>query len=152
MAHHYEILEQLFRGVGATVETVGGKEVASKGRKSSLKAAAKPGGVITLPSKPAKKSRKLPTTPRSRVRSALRQVWLRSREHQACLKAAGRACERCHVKASVAKGREVKLQVHHRAGITNWEKVIDLVFAELLVSPEMLEAVCEGCHHEEHGK
>jgi predicted HNH restriction endonuclease len=99
-----------------------------------------------------KKSRKLPTTPRSRVRSALRAMWLRSREHQACLKAAGRACERCGVKASVAKGREVKLQVHHRRGIANWEAVIDLVFAELLVDPRFLEAICVQCHQARHGK
>ena len=105
-----------------------------------------------VPVKPAKKSRKLPTTPRSRVRSALRALWLRSREHQACLKAAGRACERCGVKASVAKGREVKLQVHHKRGIANWEAVIDLVFAELLVDPRFLEAICVQCHKDEHGK
>ena len=104
------------------------------------------------PVKPTKKSRKLPTTPRSRVRSALRALWLRSREHQACLKAAGRACERCGVKASVAKGREVKLQVHHRSRVKNWEKVIDLVFAELLVDPQFLEAICVQCHKDEHGK
>jgi hypothetical protein len=102
------------------------------------------------PVKPAKKSRKLPGTPRSRVRSALRALWLRSREHQACLKAASRACERCGVKASVAKGREVKLQVHHTRGIANWEAVIDLVFAELLVDPRFLEAICVQCHKVEH--
>lgn len=102
--------------------------------------------------KPAKKSRKLPTTPRSRVRSALRTVWLRSRERAAALKAAGNCCERCGVKASKAKGREVGVQVHHRGGIANWEAIIDLVFAELLINPQFLEAICEGCHKAEHGK
>lgn len=103
--------------------------------------------------KALKKSRKLPTTPRSRVRSALRAVWLRSRERAAALKAAGNCCERCGAKASVAKGREVKVQVHHRAGhIGSWEAVIDLVFEELLVDPRFLEAMCEDCHKKEHGK
>lgn len=103
--------------------------------------------------KAPKKSRKLPTTPRSRVRSALRQVWLRSRERALCLKLAGNRCERCGVKASKAKGREVGVQVHHRAGhIGSWEAVIDLVFEELLVDPQFLEAICEQCHKAEHGK
>ena len=100
-----------------------------------------------------KKSRKLPTTPRSRVRSALRTVWLRSRERAARLKLAGNACERCGVKASKAKGREISVQVHHTSGhIGNWEQVIDLVYQELLVDPSLLEAVCVDCHKAEHGK
>lgn len=103
--------------------------------------------------KPTKKSRKLPTTPRSRVRSALRTVWLRSRERSARLKLAGNCCERCGVKASKAKGREVSVQVHHKAAfIKNWEAVIDLVFAELLVDPQFLEALCTDCHKAEHAK
>ena len=104
-----------------------------------------------VPVKPAKKSRKLPTTPRSRIKNALRQVWLRSRERAAALKAAGHSCERCGVKASVARGREVKLQVHHRDGIC-WDGIVDAIIAAMLPDPSRLEAVCEGCHHEEHGK
>lgn len=100
--------------------------------------------------KPPKKSRKLPTTPRSRVRSALRQVWLRSRERAAALKAAGNCCARCGVKASKAKGREVSVQVHHRNGIEAWEAIIDLVFAELLASPPLLKVMCTECHKVEH--
>lgn len=100
--------------------------------------------------KPVKKSRKLPTTPRSRVRSALRTVWLRSRERAARLKQAGNCCERCGIKASKAKGREVSVQVHHRDGVSNWEAVIDAVYRELLVDPALLEAICETCHQAEH--
>ena len=100
--------------------------------------------------KPAKKSRKLHTPPRSRVRSALRTVWLRSRERAARLKLAGNCCERCGVKASKAKGREVGVQVHHKKGIAQWEQIIDLIFEELLVNPELLEAVCVQCHNTEH--
>jgi len=99
-----------------------------------------------------KKSRKLPTTPRSRVRSALRTVWLRSRERAARLKLSGNSCERCGVKASKAAGREISVQVHHKEGIAHWEEIIDLIFAELLVDPSLLEAVCVACHKAEHGK
>jgi hypothetical protein len=91
-----------------------------------------------------------PNTPRSRVRSALRQLWLRSREHQAALKLAGRKCELCGIKASVAKGKEVKLQVHHRDGVSNWEKVLKLIYDELLVGPEKLQVLCKKCHYQEH--
>ena len=92
--------------------------------------------------------RKLPTTPRSRIKNALRQVWLRSRERAACLKAAGHRCERCGIKASVAKGREVKLQVHHREGIC-WDGIVDAVIAAMLPDPAQLEALCVECHERE---
>lgn len=94
--------------------------------------------------------KKLPTTPRSRIRSALRQVFLRSRERAAAVKREHNTCERCKAKGSVAKGREVKIQVHHREGICNWEKVIDLVFSEILCDPARLEVLCKGCHDKEH--
>ena len=90
--------------------------------------------------------KKLPTTPRSKVRSALRQLWLRSREHSKALKDANYTCQCCGVKKSVAKGREVKVEVHHREGIENWEKVIDSVFEDILCDPKDLEVLCEKCH------
>ena len=52
--------------------------------------------------------KKLPTTPRSRVRSALRKLWLSSRERSAALKREEYCCEVCSVKQSTAKGREQK--------------------------------------------
>jgi len=95
--------------------------------------------------------KKKPNTPRSRIKNALRMVWLRSRERAACLKAAGNRCERCGVKASVAKGREQKIEVHHKHGIGNWEKVIDMVYEELLTCAERMECLCPECHKKEHG-
>ncbi len=86
-----------------------------------------------------------PSTPRSQVRSALRQLWLRSRERQAALKRDGYTCQDCGVKQSKAKGREVKIEVDHLNGI-EWEKMIDYVYRHLLVSPNHLETVCKGCH------
>ena len=94
--------------------------------------------------------KKLPTTPRSRVRAALRQLWLRSRERAACLKAAGHKCERCGVKASVAKGKEQKIEVHHREGVLNWEAVFLAVYEQLLVPPEKMECLCHSCHNAQH--
>ena len=94
--------------------------------------------------------KKLPTTPRSRVKNALRQVWLRSRERAATIKAVQNHCQRCGAKSSVAKGREVKIQVHHKEGICNWEKVIDVVYEEILCDPSKMEVLCVACHEKEH--
>lgn len=94
----------------------------------------------------AKKSLK---TPRSRVRAALRQVWLRSRERAAALQRESYCCERCGRKQSVAKGRELKLEVHHNRGI-DWDGIIDLVIERILVDPSELEVLCKDCHREEH--
>lgn len=92
-------------------------------------------------------SRKLPTTPRSRIKNAIRQVFLRSRERAAALKATGYHCADCGVKQSTAKGKEVKLNVHHVDGI-NWEGVVDLVFARVLAVP--MVPLCEKCHEAKH--
>ena len=94
--------------------------------------------------------KKLPNTPRSRVRAALRQLWLRSRERAAALKRSGNTCECCGVKASTAKGKEQKLEVHHNAGIVDWEPMIDYVYRHLLCPPEHLTVFCPECHKEEH--
>ena len=98
--------------------------------------------------------KKLLTTPRSKVRAALRQLWLRSRERQAALKRDGYTCQNCGVKQSRAKGREVYVEVHHdNIGVgINWEKVIDLIYNEILVSPSMLITMCTECHKGEHDK
>ena len=94
--------------------------------------------------------KKQPSTPRSRIRSALRQVWLRSRERAAAIKREDGRCEKCGAKQSRAKGKEVKLQVHHKNGIS-WDELIDLVFKYLLCDPKDLEVLCDKCHAAEHG-
>ena len=55
------------------------------------------------------------------------------------------------MKQSKAKGREQKIEVHHKAGVGNWEKVIDQVYEELLCDPDDLEVLCPECHKKEHG-
>ena len=100
--------------------------------------------------RPAKRTRL--TTPRSRVRSAIRRLWMMSVERSRALKAAGYCCEKCGKKQSKAKGKEQKVEVHHRDQINSWEHVIDVIFFEILCSPEHLEVLCHDCHAKEHEK
>jgi len=97
-------------------------------------------------------SKRLPHTPRSRIKAALRQLSLRSRERAATVKRDKNTCVKCGVKGSVAKGKEVKTVVHHKNGIENWDKVIDMIYEELLVHPDKMETLCKGCHDKLHEK
>ncbi len=93
--------------------------------------------------------KRLPNTPRSKVRAAIRQLWLRSRERAAALKAAKYCCDKCGVKQSKAKGKEQKIEVHHCDSIS-WESVIDAIFREILCGSEHLRVLCPDCHKKEH--
>lgn len=93
--------------------------------------------------------RRLPGTPRSKVRSALRALWLRSRERVAALKRDQYTCQCCGKKQSRAKGREVFVEVNHRNGI-EWEELINLVYERLLIDPAGLETLCVKCHDKLH--
>jgi predicted HNH restriction endonuclease len=94
--------------------------------------------------------KRLPNTPRSKVRAAIRQLWLRSRERNATLIRDKYTCQECGVKQSRKKGAVQKVQVHHLNGI-EWEKIIDYIFRHVLVDPKHLETVCPNCH-EKKGK
>jgi 5-methylcytosine-specific restriction endonuclease McrA len=89
---------------------------------------------------------RLPYTPNSRIRAALRQLWLRSRERAAALRRDGYCCQVCGVKQSKAKGKEVSVQVHHRAGVCNWDVIFETIRTFLLCEPEKLETLCKECH------
>ncbi len=91
----------------------------------------------------AKKRKKKPNTPRSRVRACIRKLSLHSRERAATLKKSGYKCVDCGVKQSKAKGKEVKLEVHHEPPI-DWEGLIDLIFERILNAPQ--EPLCLKCH------
>jgi predicted HNH restriction endonuclease len=93
--------------------------------------------------------RKLPGTPKSRVRAAIRQLWLRSRERAAAIQREGGCCEECGKKQSKAKGREVSLEVHHLNGI-EWSNIIDYIYRHVLVDPKHLQVLCKECHEELH--
>jgi predicted HNH restriction endonuclease len=94
--------------------------------------------------------KKLESTPRSRIKNAIRNVFLRSRERAAAIKREHNTCQRCGVKGSVAKGKEQKIVVHHRSGIGNWDKVIDVVYEEILCHPKYLDVLCPDCHKKGH--
>ena len=94
--------------------------------------------------------KKLLTTPRSKIRAMIRQLWLRSRERSKALKDAKYHCNRCNVKQSTAKGKEVKLNVHHVHGISDWDTIIDLIVAKIL--DVELEVLCVKCHDDHHLK
>ena len=94
--------------------------------------------------------KRLPYTPNSKIRAVLRQLWLRSRERAQALKNSKYCCTKCGVKQSVAKGREVKLQVHHKKGI-DWDGLIELIRTRLLQTPEDLAPLCVPCHDEYEG-
>ena len=89
--------------------------------------------------------KKSPRTPRSRIRSALRQLWLRSRERAAALKRDSYTCVECGRKQSRRKGKEVRVEVHHLNGIS-WDQMIDYIYRHLLCPPEELETNCKDCH------
>lgn len=86
-------------------------------------------------------------TPRSQIRSALRALWLRSRERSAAIKRDNYTCVNCGAKQSKAMGREVSVEVHHKAGhIENWDAIFEVIYEHLLCSPDDLETLCKDCH------
>lgn len=74
---------------------------------------------------------------------------MKSRERAAALKRESNCCEICKSKQSVAKGREIKLEVHHLDGI-EWDKIIEYIYRHLLCDPSKLEVLCKSCHDSEH--
>ena len=96
--------------------------------------------------------RRLPYTPKSQITTALRRLWLRSRERATALRREKYCCESCGIKQSKAKGREVKVEVHHRHGAIAWDEIEAAIRMWLLVDPEDLEVLCPNCHDKRHGK
>jgi hypothetical protein len=94
--------------------------------------------------------KRMPHTPSSQIRTALRRLWLRSRERQAAIKRDKYCCRKCGAKQSKAKGREVAVEVHHVDGITNWAEIEATIRMFLLVDPEYLKTLCKSCHEKEH--
>ena len=94
--------------------------------------------------------KKLATTPRSRIKSSLHRLFLRSRERATAIKRDGYTCCRCRVKQSLANGREIYVEVHHKNGV-KWDDIIEYIFQQLLVDPSNLETLCTDCHKAEHG-
>ena len=93
--------------------------------------------------------KKMPYTPNSRIRQTLRQLWLRSRERASAMKAQGYTCQRCGVKQSRAKGKEVYVEAHHKQGI-DWEGIFEFIRERVLQTPDKIEVVCKPCHDKHH--
>ena len=91
-------------------------------------------------------AKKLPHTPNSKIRAALRRLWLHSRERSAAIKRDQYTCQGCGRKQSTAKGREFKVEVHHRDGIVNWQAMFDSIREHLLCLEDELETLCKECH------
>jgi 5-methylcytosine-specific restriction endonuclease McrA len=89
-------------------------------------------------------------TPSSQIRSALRKLFLRSRERSFRLKTDTYTCQRCGRKQSKAKGREIAVEVHHISGETRMKEIEDVIRLHLLCDPDLLETVCVDCHNKEH--
>ena len=87
-------------------------------------------------------------TPRSRIKGMLRQIFLKSRERANCLKRDNYTCQNCGVKQSKKKGYEQKVEVHHIKGISVWNDVIEMIYNEILCTPDKLKTLCPDCHRE----
>jgi 5-methylcytosine-specific restriction endonuclease McrA len=85
-------------------------------------------------------------TKRVHIVRGLRQIWMRRKERSEALKLAKYTCQKCGKKKSVAKGKEQKVEVHHKLGVGNWDRIVQVIRDELLCSPEHLEVLCPECH------
>ena len=95
--------------------------------------------------KKKRKKRKLkPYTPNSRITGGFARTFTNSREHGEALKKTGHRCYQCGVKRSVAKGKEVKLYVHHIIPV-NIKRVME-IYREEYLQQNNLMPVCKECH------
>ena len=85
-------------------------------------------------------------TPRGKIVSHLRMLWLTSRERSEALKRDNYTCRNCLRKATTKKGQEFKVQVHHKEGVLNWDEMVDSIYKYLLVDPDKLVCLCKECH------
>jgi 5-methylcytosine-specific restriction endonuclease McrA len=92
--------------------------------------------------------KKQPNTPVSQIKNCFRMLSMRAREIQAVRRRDNNTCRQCGKKHSVAKGKEVKVQIHHSVK-PNWDRIITAVREELL-NPENMFAVCKECHDQIH--
>jgi sarcosine oxidase delta subunit len=92
-----------------------------------------------------------PRTPRGVIRERLRKyLWLMSNERAYAVKRDHNTCQRCGAKGSVARGREVKIEVHHKSGKAGLDAAVTAIMDTLLPDPAELECVCYDCHKKEH--
>jgi 5-methylcytosine-specific restriction endonuclease McrA len=88
-------------------------------------------------------------TPNSKIRSALRMLFLRSRERGTAIKRDKYTCQKCGAKQSRAKGKEVFVEIHHEENILNWDKLFEAIRTYLLCDPAKMKTLCVDCHEKE---
>lgn len=88
-------------------------------------------------------------TPRSKVKNILRRLSLYCRERGYAKKRDENTCQICGKKESKAKGKVVKVEMHHLHGI-DWEGVVDIIIEKILQKPGDYICYCEDCHKEKH--
>jgi hypothetical protein len=91
-------------------------------------------------------------TTNAQIKSALRMLFLRSKERAECMKRENYTCQECKKKQSTAKGKEFKVQVHHKEGVCNWEEIYAAIRKNLLCSPDKMEVLCKADHMKKEGK
>lgn len=91
-------------------------------------------------------SRKKPITPNSVIRSALRKLWLQSRERYAVLKIG--KCRKCGRGKVELERSGIALEVHHIENI-DWVPVFEAIRKQILVDPKKLSCLCLECHGKE---
>jgi 5-methylcytosine-specific restriction endonuclease McrA len=96
--------------------------------------------------------KRLEYTPNSKIKAAVRMLFLRSRERAEAIKRDKYTCQKCGAKQSKAKGKEVSVEVHHKTGITNWNKVYSVIRECVLCPPDEMETLCKACHKQEGGR
>ena len=84
-------------------------------------------------------------TTRSRIKSALRLLWLRSPERAQTLKDDKYTCQSCGKKQSKAKGKEIAVEVHHVEGI-EWDDIADNILYWIFQGEQV--TLCKDCHKE----
>ena len=88
-------------------------------------------------------------TTKSKIVAALRNLWLRSGERAECLKKQHYTCQRCGIKKTNTKEKVVKVQVHHKEGVLNWDDIVREIRKNLLCDVDKLECLCVECHKKE---
>jgi len=91
-------------------------------------------------------AKRLKYTPNSAIRSALRKLWLHSRERSAAIKRDNYTCQICGMKQSRTKGKEVFVEVHHLEGVCNWDEIYRVIREHLLCHEDNLKTLCFSCH------
>lgn len=88
-------------------------------------------------------------TTNTKIKTTLRRLFLQSRERSEAMKREKYTCQKCGVKQSRTKGKEVYVEAHHIEGVCNWDEIYIAIRKNLLCNPDMIQILCKECHREE---